>query len=206
MVGWFEVMGERNDPKKPGSVRLNTFYETRKKPVWLVATKLLCVLAMMGIGYLFLMQFLMQILSLPIGQSFLVASGCLLIYVGIAFFIRPEPNPDNMGFLGGMMNDPTHYSDNISRALWNAHCMLGPGRFISETLLDCTTLLGLTAEITAEQANEEEMQKEKEAIERDVARWHEEAAAKVEQRRSERPGGTVELTTAAYLDPDRFGE
>jgi hypothetical protein len=52
-----------------------------------------------------------------------------LTYVGIAFFVRPEPNPDNMGFLGGMCNDPTRYTDNISRGLWNAHCLLDPDRF-----------------------------------------------------------------------------
>ncbi len=202
MFSWFEVVGERNDPQKPGSVKLNTFYETQKKPLWLVSLKLLGLLAMLAVGY----ALLVPILPLPIWQRFVVASGIMLIYVGIAFFVRPEPNPDNLGFLGGMMNDPTRYSDNISRGLWNAHCMLGPGRFIAETLLDCSTLLGLTAEISAEQAAEVEEEKRREAARRDVERWHAEARERVDQRREERPGGTVQLTSTAYLDPDRFSD
>jgi hypothetical protein len=109
-----------------------------------------------------------------------------------------------MGFLGGMFNDPTHYSDNVNRALWRAHCMLGPGRFIAETILDITTRLGWTAEITAEQANQEGAEKRQAEVQRDVMRWREEAIAKVEQNRSKLPGGQVELSSARYLDPDRF--
>ena len=40
MVSWYEIVGERSHPQKAGQVRLNTFYETRKKPLWLVVLKL----------------------------------------------------------------------------------------------------------------------------------------------------------------------
>ena len=109
-----------------------------------------------------------------------------------------------MGFLGGMMNDPMHYSDNVNRALWNAQCMLGPGRFVAETILDCSTLLGLTAEITAEQAEHEQRDQERAAIQNDVRRWREEAGERIDERRSELPSGQVELSSARYLNPDRF--
>ncbi len=46
MVSWYEVVGERNDPGGKGTVRLNTFYETRKKPIWFVFLKVLGVLLM----------------------------------------------------------------------------------------------------------------------------------------------------------------
>ncbi len=200
MVSWYEIAGERSNPKEVGRVRLNTFYETRKKSAWLVLLKLFGVGIMIAIGF----YFVLPIIPLPMWQTVAVISGVILIYVGLAFFIRPEPNGDNMGWLGGIMNDPTHYSDNMNRALWNAHCMLGPGRFIAESILDMCTLLGLTAEITAEQANEENRQREQAAIERDVQRWREQAARRVEQDREKRPGGQVQLSSAAYLDPDRF--
>jgi hypothetical protein len=200
MVSWYEITGERTNPQKAGGVQINTFYETKKKPAWLVLCKLLGMTAMVAIGF----YFLLPIIPLPLWQSIAAASGVILIYVGLAFFVRPEPNRDNMGWMGGFMNDPTQYSDNVNRALWNAHCLLGPGRFIAESILDCCTLLGLTAEITAEQVNQEEMEKEQAVIERDVQRWREEAARRVEEGRQERPGGQVQLSSARYLDPDRF--
>ncbi len=202
MVDWFEVVGERADPKTVGKVRLNTFYETRKKPGWLILLKLLGLVAMTVVGFLLLMP----LIPLPLWQSMAIVSGVILIYVGIAFFVRPEPNGDNLGWFGGMMNDPLHFSDNLNRALWNAHCLLGPGRFIAETILDCSTLLGLTAEFTAEQANEEETQRERALVDRDVQRWREEASQRVDQIRSDRPGGQVQLSSASLMDPDRFGD
>jgi hypothetical protein len=50
-----------------------------------------------------------------------------------------------MGWFGGLSNDPTQYSDNINRFLWNLHCLLGPGRFAAETLLDTCVLAGLAS-------------------------------------------------------------
>jgi hypothetical protein len=202
MVGWYEIVGERNDPKEMGGVQLNTFYETRKKPVWLVGVKLLGLLAMLAAGYAMFVPFL----PLPLWQSIMAVSGAILIYVGIAFFFRPQPNADNMGFLGGMFNDPTHYSDNVNRTLWKAHCLLGPGRFAAETLLDCCTLFGMTAEVSAEQHQEEVMEKEQSARAREKQRWRDEAMRQVSERQNERPGGEMELSSARYLDPDRFGD
>ncbi len=200
MVSWFEIAGECTDPKEMGSVRINTFYETRKKPAWLVLLKLLGGSAMVAIGF----YFLLPLLPWPLWQSAAAISGVILIYVGLAFFVRPEPNGDNMGWIGGFFNDPTHYSDNVNRALWNAHCLLGPGRFIVESILDCSTLLGLTAEITAEQADVQEYEREQAAIERDVQQWRAEAVQRVEADRQNRPGGQIQLSSACYLDPDRF--
>jgi hypothetical protein len=200
MFGWYEIVGERTDPKESGEVRLNSFYETRKKPFWLITLKLLGVLAMVAVGFVLIVP----VVPLPMWQAFCVAGGCILIYVGIAFFVRPEPNMDNLGWMGGMMDDPTHYSDDINRSLWNLHCLLGPGRFIAGTLLDCTTFLGMTAEFTAEQAQEEQMARERAAIERDVERWRGEAAARVQQQRAGLPGGQMELSSTKLLDPDRF--
>ncbi len=155
---------------------------------------------MVAVGF----YFLIPLIPLPPWQSTAAITGLILMYVGLAFFVRPEPNGDNMGMLGGFFNDPTHYSDNINRALWSTHCLLGPGRFIAEAMLDGSTLFGLTAEISAEQANQEDLQDEQVAIERDVQRWREEAARRVEEGRRDRPGGQVPLSSVQYLDPDRF--
>jgi hypothetical protein len=200
MVGWYEIVGERVDPQGVGNVRLNTFYETRKKPLGWVLLKLLGVAAMVTVGY----AVLVPLLPLSLIHSILVASGLMLIYVGLAFFIRPEPDGENMGFLGGLFNDPTHYSDNLNRLLWKAHCLLGPGRFISETILDVCTLVGLTKEMSVEEANAEAAAKQEAAEAKHVQQWRDEAQRRVAERQKERPGGQVELSSARFLDPDRF--
>ena len=55
MVSWHELAGERANPQKTGQVRINTFYETRKKPVWLVLLKLCALVVMFVVGYLLLL-------------------------------------------------------------------------------------------------------------------------------------------------------
>ena len=202
MVGWYEIVGERADPKEIGKIRVNTFYETQKKPFWLIALKLLGVAAMIAVGFAMFLPFS----PLLLWQSIVAISGVMLIYVGLAFFIRPEPNGDNMGFLGGFFNDPTHYSDNVNRALWNVHCMLGPGRFIAETILDCCTRVGFTAEMTAAEADAEDLAREEAGRQAEKERWRARAREQVEDRHAQMPGGQVELRSACYLDPDRFAE
>ena len=187
-------------PKKVGQVRRSTTYEMRKKPVWLVLLKFFGTLTMFGVGF----ALLLPLIPLPLWKSLPLVGGGLLIYVGVAFFVRPEPNGDNMGFAGGMFNDPTHYSDNVNRALWNAHCLLGPGRFISETILDCCTLIGLTAEMSEGEAQLEVEAKEHADRDRELQGWRERAAERVAQRQSGRPAGEVELSSARYLDRSRF--
>jgi hypothetical protein len=67
----------------------------------------------------------------------------MLVYTAVAFFIRPEPDTDNLGLCGGLINDPFQSADNVNRWLWKAHCLLGPGRFTAETFLDLCALAGL---------------------------------------------------------------
>lgn len=136
----FEYLGEQTDPKSVGTVELNTEYDAPRRPLWLVMLKLFGLLAMLPVGYMLVIP----LLPLPAWQSIVVASGVLLIYIGLAFFIRPEPDTDNLGWAGGLINDPFHYSDNINRWLLLLHCVLGPGRFAAETILDACALLGVT--------------------------------------------------------------
>lgn len=126
---------------KHGTVEINTEYITRKKPAWLVLLRLLGVAAMVAVGYGIALPSLAGVL--PLWQSIVAVAGVMLIYVGLAFFFRPEPNTDNMGWMAGGMDDPTQYSDDINRSLWSLSCTLGPGRFVAESLLDTCVLAGL---------------------------------------------------------------
>ncbi len=200
MVGWFEIVGERADPQQFGGIRLNTFYETRKKSLWLISLKSLALVLMIAAGFAVTVPWM----PMPVWTSSTLVAGIMLMYVGLAFFVRPEANEDNLGLLGGMVNDPLHYSDNLNRALWQAHCLLGPGRFAAGTVLDISTLFGFTAELTAEQANEEDFEEQLEMESKQVDQWRREAMERVEQRQSEKPQGQLQLTSTQFLSPDRF--
>ncbi|HMC10420.1 MAG TPA: hypothetical protein VKH44_03985 [Pirellulaceae bacterium] len=129
MFSLFEVQGQSSLPHKSGTVEINTEYHTEKKPVWLVLLKLLGVAAMVAVGAAIAMPTLLE-LNFPLIQAVAITLGGMMVYTGIAFFFRPEPNTDNL-------------SDKVNRFLWKAHCVLGPGRFTAETFLDTCALLGI---------------------------------------------------------------
>jgi hypothetical protein len=136
----YEFLGEQIDPKNVGTIEINTEYHAPRKPVWLVLLKLFGLLVMLPVGYALVIPWL----PMPAWQSIVAASGILLIYIGLAFFIRPEPDTENLGWGGGLIDDPFHYSDDLNRWLVLLYCVLGPGRFAAETVLDACALLGWT--------------------------------------------------------------
>lgn len=142
MFSLLEVQGQSGLLHKTGTVEVNTEYHTQKKPAWLVLLKVLGTLAMVAVGAAIALPSLIE-LKFPLWQAAAITAGGMLIYTGIAFFFRPEPNTDNLGIGGGMANDPFQASDNVNRFLWKLHCVLGPGRFTAETLLDVCMLLGI---------------------------------------------------------------
>lgn len=114
MFSWHEYAG-RASYHKTGVIEINAHYYTRRKPAWLILSKLLGLAAMVAVGFAIAVPTLRS--YLPMWQVISLIAGVMFIYTGIAFFVRPEPNGDNMGLLGGM-NDPFQYSDNINRGLW----------------------------------------------------------------------------------------
>jgi hypothetical protein len=142
MFSLTELRGQSSLLHKSGTVEINTEYSAHRKPVWLVLLKMLGVIGMVAVGAAIAVPTLLEY-KFPLWHAVVITAGGMLIYIGIAFFLRPEPNTDNLGWGGGMANDPFQYSDNINRFLWNLHCVLGPGRFTAETLLDLCVLVGL---------------------------------------------------------------
>jgi hypothetical protein len=204
MFSFTEFQGQ-SSLDKHGSVEINTEYYTRKKPAWWVLLKLLGVAAMVAVGYGIALPTVAE--ALPLWQACAAVAGVMLIYVGIAFFFRPEPNTDNMGWIGGMSNDPTQYSDNINRSLWNLHCVLGPGRFTAETLLDLCVLLGLAkGDEILDSTSPAELQCDLPAAASADAAIAAQASAPLRADRFEQPGpgptgGQVQLDSWRYLQP-----
>ncbi len=140
-TGPYEYAHEHASRDEVGTIEINDQYVTRRKPAWLVLLKLLGLAAMVAVAVGIAYPALRQLI--PAVQSAAVIAGVILIYSGLAFFFRPEPNIDNLGYCGGGMNDPTKLSDDFNRGLLDLHMVLGPGRFASETLLDLCVLLGI---------------------------------------------------------------
>jgi hypothetical protein len=143
MFSFTEFSGQTSLDKH-GSVEICTSLCRRRRPAWIVCLKILGVAAMIAVGFAIAVPTLKeQAPHLPMWKGCIGISAAMLLYTAIAFFIRPEANGDNMGWLGGSTNDPTQYSDNINRMLWKAHMILGPGRFTAETIFDTCVLVGL---------------------------------------------------------------
>lgn len=138
-MSFYEYWCEQYNPQPVGNVELNTEHVAQQSE-WVVFIKLIAA-TLMTAG-LFWVPF--HFLPLSGWQSVVVAAGIALIYVGLSFFFVPQPNTDNMGWLGGMIDDPFHISDDWNRSLMFFHGILGPGRFIAGTLLDVACVLGIT--------------------------------------------------------------
>jgi hypothetical protein len=200
MVGWYEVVGEKTSDRERGTLEVSAQYEHVRRPAWLVLLKLLGVLAMFAVGY----GLLLPSLPLPLWQSIAAATGAILIYVGVAFFVRPDPNSDNMGWAGGLVNDPLQYSDNINRTLWNLHCLLGPGRFIAGTFLDAGMLWGIVTPPSAPPSEQVDAETATGSV-LDGVTFSPTPAERSEfvPSESDEPVG---LSSAQFLDPNRFAD
>jgi hypothetical protein len=142
MFSFGEVQGQSSLLHKTGTIEINTGFSREKKPAWLIGLKWLGATAMIAVGYGIAMPSLLA-LRFPIWQAVLITAGMMAVYSVIAFYLRPEPNTDNMGWGGGLMNDPFQTSDNVNRFLFKLSCCLAPGRFTAETVLDTCVFCGL---------------------------------------------------------------
>ncbi|MBA2117920.1 hypothetical protein [Bremerella alba] len=134
----YEYWCELDDPQPVGNIEVNTKHVAQQSK-WVVFFKLIAA-SLMTAG---LFGVPLYFLPLPVWQSGLVSAGFAMIYIGMAFLFIPHANTDNMGWLGGMVDDPFHISDDWNRALMFYHAVLGPGRFIAGTMLDVACLLGV---------------------------------------------------------------
>ena len=105
---WFEFLCQSSNPnqfEQSGTVRLHRDGPNSKKPAWFVLLKAIVTLGMIAIGFALVMPFI----PLPWWKSALITSGVLIFYVGVAYFVRPEPNTDNMGWIGGAADNPFQF-------------------------------------------------------------------------------------------------
>jgi hypothetical protein len=129
MFDLFEVFGEAANPGEIGSVH----FGLRDKPdqtrtqllVRLAFVLLLVAPALLWIGWTADLTF----------SAKLWIFGLFAAYLTAALFVHPEADRDNIGFFGGLIDHPFRYSDNINRTLLFFEIVLGPGKFVAESIV-----------------------------------------------------------------------
>ena len=74
-------------------------------------------------------------------NNLLLGFGLLAIYLGLAYFVHPRPDYSNVGLLGGVVDHPLRWSDDVNRKLAFARVLLWPGRFAVVAVRDTITRL-----------------------------------------------------------------
>jgi len=67
-------------------------------------------------------------------DGWLVVAGITLVYLIAGYFIHPKPDTSNLGWAGGLIDNPFRISDDLNRTLLFLKILLFPGRFVSESI------------------------------------------------------------------------
>ena len=134
-MSFMEFWGERVDPGEVGKVEFGTEHEVCQcKP--LVAARFVAVV----VGLPVIWAFAIPHVPMPTLHAAMLVIGGTLIYVALAYLITPQPDMDNLGWAGGLIDHPWRYSDDLNRGLLGLAIVLGPGRFVAESVLDVGVL------------------------------------------------------------------
>ena len=116
-----------------------------RRPAHIVIPKV--VISLVAIAALYFCTFTMSPIPLD-GRCLTLLTVGLFLYVGLAWFVRPAPNMDNLGWFGGMYNDLGSYSDDENRRLLGFQLVLLPGLIVAGSFVELATLLGCIPEVT----------------------------------------------------------
>ena len=67
-----------------------------------------------------------------------VALGILILaaYCALSYSVDPQPDYDDVGLMGGLIDHPFRWSDNYNRMLIGLTVLLAPGRFLTRSIWD----------------------------------------------------------------------
>ena len=133
-------------PNEVGGFELASEINLRK-PSHVVMPKVAVSIALIALMYV--VVFSLESVSLSV-TSLAIVTGGILVYLGIAWLVRPEANENNMGWMGGLMDAPFQHSDNFNRFLWKLKIAFMPGRFVTQSFIELATLLHFIPEVTHE--------------------------------------------------------
>jgi hypothetical protein len=123
-MGIFEWLMEGRNPAPIG--KINTGIDQTKMdgfPNW---AKLLVLIGGLGL-WAVLFYFLFINFS---QENFLLSLLFVAIYLCIALFVSPKPNMKNIGWFGGVIDNPFRWSDDVNRMILLLEFFLFPGKWL----------------------------------------------------------------------------
>ena len=133
-MGLLEYLFERKNPGSVGEIQRNQ-PPGEPKSIFVVILKLIISIAIScSVFYITVMQ----------NFSFINVMIFILIFVVyniISYNYIPRPDTSNIGLLGGLIDNPFRYTDDLNRNLMFLSVFLLPGRFISTTLVQTFKLI-----------------------------------------------------------------
>ena len=133
----FEWLFESPNPRPDESMGPQTS-RTKNQPPILIILYLLLAISALGIPF-YLANFptnWQQNWGLYLG----IWSG-EIIYLILGFFVQPEPDTEDMGWFGGLINNPFRITDNFNRFLLFLKLLLLPGRLVAQAIMNFINLI-----------------------------------------------------------------
>jgi hypothetical protein len=133
----FEWMGEQVDPGRVGGFDAEDLGRPRRVSPFVACFKF-------AITFLaFIIVPLVALFSNTVADPLvgIAAFGGLLVYVVLSTVFTPRPDLTNIGWAGGLIDNPFRYSDDWNRALLGLLILTGPGRFLGSGVVDMYHLL-----------------------------------------------------------------
>lgn len=128
-----EFLGETIQPGKTGTIDVNKGKKEKGIGVLILKT-ILSIVIVVGLYYLIFGK------SFQI-KEFLAFAFVIVIYSIISYFVLPKPEYSNLGWFGGLIDNPFKISDDVNRMLIFIRVLLIPGRLISSTFVSWIQLL-----------------------------------------------------------------
>ena len=99
---------------------------------WVSAVvKLTLAVAAIGVADYFIFTYAVP----PSLRNIAIASGFHLVYLAVAYWIRPEADESDLGLFGPLIDDPFSTSDDSNRALLFIQALLIPGQLTVDAVL-----------------------------------------------------------------------
>ncbi|MHB8131346.1 MAG: hypothetical protein ACYDEX_20385 [Mobilitalea sp.] len=126
-MGLIEIIGELIRPGKIGTIDITKRKKEKRIGILIVKTILSIVIVTVLYYLIFGISFHIK--------EFLLFVFVMAVYSVAAYFVLPKPDYSNVGWFGGVFDNPFKISDDLNRMMVFIMVILMPGRLISITVL-----------------------------------------------------------------------
>lgn len=134
-MGYLEFILEPLNPGPKGTMEVE-MKGPSKKPAPLIIFLFIVSIAVVGLLY----YWVITLIWFHVGCTFFLMF-MIIFYLVAGYFLRPHPRYDNLGWAGGMIDNPFRYSDDYNRWLFFLLIVLYPGRILSIWMVDFIFLI-----------------------------------------------------------------